>query len=967
MREPLESLVKQFYHLLVTAPVYGPGGGRKTMNVLVYGDSRESRAFVNVILQLSQMMSCYLTVQACVPDPARALAERLASAPALPKFVDVRLSDAPARREGAYASLVYYAMEDDAAVTDALLLEKIGQEDQFHYVIAATGEDERNRSIISHYLQASEGLFRSRFIAAVLEGGLRILDEDERYVPFSIPEEMERELERMAFNVHLVWAQGNDLNVADEWDRFREPYAHDSSFAFVASLRYKLADVGLTMDDPEAAAWAVAEAVRTRPDMVERLAEGEQRRWVLEKVLDGWTPVVDMTPGSGKANRQQYEAMIERGSLRDDAGRRHACILHTREGSSLEKLEQVRGFSWERRSEAEADLDELDRMSLEMHRCFGAKAAKIAPEGPEMARLEELIEGAAEGKTIRDPAGRAKRSMELFFFAAERICEGDRFQAMQFDLLKQRFLSDAANVPSLPAEEIAALTNALAMKLFPAVEWALKRDFKANNRALVRELPFILLYRSFRCLALPLAVSRTLNGINDCAFRNVASAVVILPARIRYVYHVTGACRAEILGRMLRASVSYLRKSGLNIPVEMVVTREEGESAGRACGSVLEQLRIAKTDGYVDSFTDGGALSAARAADLYVQGLTADDWLLDASASPFEAVADTAAFMRRIEEGGIPNFAFDAAEKRFSHNETCRYLETIHSRASLRVDDMFGLSGGSERREGDSYPDMALKRIVDKLWMIYTSEYPGGAIAYSDGARFYRISMYTYLSAAVAEAAKAQGFRGVRVRTEDVLRPFAGRPERARNYQELVRELVLAGLATAERGPDGHAAAFTVPDARTAEILSKAGELFEMHCYYEILETHYFDDVRWSYQFNWTEGGREAVDPEATVNELDLVVTKGFRSILIECKAVQQLSQDYYHKLNSIADMFGVHSAKVLLAYLYNQHDARAARLNEVMMDRGRQMDIQTIDIRGTGISAGEALKKIIQDMEMGG
>ena len=39
--------------------------------------------------------------------------------------------------------------------------------------------------------------------------------------------------------------------------------------------------------------------------------------------------------------------------------------------------------------------------------------------------------------------------------------------------------------------------------------------------------------------------------------------------------------------------------------------------------------------------------------------------------------------------------------------------------------------------------------------------------------------------------------------------------------------------------------------------------------------------------------------------ELDIVATKGFRSIIVECKAVQKLDLEYYHKLHSIAEHFG--------------------------------------------------------------
>jgi hypothetical protein len=81
-------------------------------------------------------------------------------------------------------------------------------------------------------------------------------------------------------------------------------------------------------------------------------------------------------------------------------------------------------------------------------------------------------------------------------------------------------------------------------------------------------------------------------------------------------------------------------------------------------------------------------------------------------------------------------------------------------------------------------------------------------------------------------------------------------------------------------------------------LLTCSGEILEIYTYYQLLKTGYFDDVACGYEFRWQDGG--------VTNELDIIAVKGFRSVIVECKAVQKLELNYYHKLHSIAEHFGI-------------------------------------------------------------
>lgn len=119
------------------------------------------------------------------------------------------------------------------------------------------------------------------------------------------------------------------------------------------------------------------------------------------------------------------------------------------------------------------------------------------------------------------------------------------------------------------------------------------------------------------------------------------------------------------------------------------------------------------------------------------------------------------------------------------------------------------------------------------------------------------------------------------------------------------------------------------PDIKS--VLTKAGDILEIYTYFTLCEKGQFDEIACGYRFRWED--------EKVNNELDLVLTKGFQSVIIECKARSKLVQDFYFKLNSLVDIFGIGAHKVLLttANTDNNDDNRMQR------ERGNMMGITTI------------------------
>ena len=78
-------------------------------------------------------------------------------------------------------------------------------------------------------------------------------------------------------------------------------------------------------------------------------------------------------------------------------------------------------------------------------------------------------------------------------------------------------------------------------------------------------------------------------------------------------------------------------------------------------------------------------------------------------------------------------------------------------------------------------------------------------------------------------------------------------------------------------------------------------------------------------------------------NEFDLVLTKGFRSVLIECKSVKKMTEDYFLKFHSLATRFGISDIRVLLGNTYRNDKEFLAQSNRSQISRGNSLSIITV------------------------
>lgn len=136
-------------------------------------------------------------------------------------------------------------------------------------------------------------------------------------------------------------------------------------------------------------------------------------------------------------------------------------------------------------------------------------------------------------------------------------------------------------------------------------------------------------------------------------------------------------------------------------------------------------------------------------------------------------------------------------------------------------------------------------------------------------------------------------------------------------------------------------------------LLTSAGRVLELYVYYKAIENGGFDEIANSIEVVWNDDNVE--------NEFDIILTKGFRSLIVECKAQSQLKQDFYYKLDSLNRRFGINSIPIVVADT-NENENHDNSANDIQRSRGKDMGIETFCKTNDIANIGNALKSLLKN-----
>ena len=150
---------------------------------------------------------------------------------------------------------------------------------------------------------------------------------------------------------------------------------------------------------------------------------------------------------------------------------------------------------------------------------------------------------------------------------------------------------------------------------------------------------------------------------------------------------------------------------------------------------------------------------------------------------------------------------------------------------------------------------------------------------------------------------------------------------------------------------------FTYATQRIKELLTTAGKMLEVYTYHKVKELGRFDDVVSSFEIDW-----EGTDVKS---EFDCILTKGFRTLFVECKARLDIEQEFYYKIAELKAQFGINATAVLVADTQEKPFYTSAPVNAMQRRRGNMLDVVTIWKPNEINNIGHTLLKVINGTYM--
>lgn len=993
--EKNSSLAMQ-YHLYAHPLYQCVRSDEDTINVLVIGFGNYGQKFLDVCLQSGQMRKKRLRATV-VSDDASDQELYLSERPELANFFDI--DGSMAGGEDAYGEITFETtrLERDNQAAVAELLQNIMCEHydskRPHYVFIALGDDQANRAAANTCQTAAEVLEADCVVSFVCEDQQAADTPDSPLCPLYVNADIKAsplytEIERMAFNTHLIWEKNLNVDYRLVRSAFRKSYNHDACVSNVLALKYKLysmgIDLGATGFQKAASLFRQALADKANRGLKNELVWIEHRRWVTEKICLGWRRMDDL------------EACA-RGMTKDEKSKKHVCIVRSRPNQKLAAEYKANGSCerWDKASAEDlAQLDELDRMSVELHRMFAERAREAKKQnllsGGSIAILRTLIEGDKK----------ATVAFQEWYTCLKDIWNEDREKVHLYQGLKHSFLNAAGNLPSNKNRSVHEQVKAFEALFYPVLASMEYRDWKQDDVALIDNIPFVLTYTENAYLAIPFAT-----GDNSSVFQNVSAATVAGPARILYLYSVEAKRDLVELRDAIPYVIEYMRKKHFKAAVEFVIAVPEslkgmldGEEIMRTGGGRIRQVK---------PLVLNGTETVSQALESYLKRR--------AAGKRFFAVEKNTTRLSYLLEGAgfyhsFAKYVFDSAAMEFHSMSGSDMLGYIRKTPYITVTDMaaFRLSSSESSNQPEFFEEYkalwekyrknsGVWKSLCKLLKEYAEEHDtlvsfkkkGQNEKNQNTERFRYILPFACAKSAakIVSCLKEQeileegsrvngyttdacevllvdrcGYKAVYdklfAKVYALMQPDAVSLHLNKNNSIVYVEfdnLVVDNLQIVPANkipafsdlmkffhgkgfvinlaiqPDGKMS-FTYATRQIKDLLCTAGKMLEVYTYHKVKEMGQFDDVVSSFEIDW-----EGTDVKS---EFDCILTKGFRTLFVECKARADIDQDFYFKLASLAEHFGINATAVLVA---DTQEGSNAPVNVMQRRRGSMMDVVTI------------------------
>ena len=973
------------YHLY-EYPLYKKlPASEKNLNVLVLGFGNYGQKFLDVCLQLGQMVDINFSATVISNDSSDKEIY-LSTRPTLKEFFDI--DDDKATRGQSYGKISFkvatIAKNENAANSDAVddVILELCEKASPHYVFIALGDDTLNKSAAIACRNALKSLEIDCLVNFAQKENLHA--KSRGIIPVYVRRDvktlpMHSEIERMAFNAHLVWEKSLNLDYNDVRKNFLDPYNHDACVSNVLSIKYKLHSIGIDIKEISNSAEVAKifvekklhrDGKKNTPeyDLRSKLIFTEHKRWVVEKICEGW--------------RQRNLEDCADGTDRDKKRRNHVCILTSRPDRLLH--DNYRSEEWDTMSQQELEtLDELDKMSVQLHQQYRRQVeANKSPTRILLHRAIEDITAEISGNVASSTA------FSEFKVCLQDIFNGDKNKIRLYENLKSVFVSSLSEMDSTSRENVKKLLEDLENKFKPILKSMEYRDWKQDDVALIDNIPFILTYSTKITLVIPYII-----GSNTEIFRNVASATVVNPDKIIYLALFEKKGDENPFRDSLSGLVKYLNRKNLRADVEFFIafnasasecSRLEGKIAELGM-SRIKRLKVLSLNvknkigafkNHLNRKSDGKSFFLLEKNDTRLSGLLEGGKVYD----------------------NFNTYEFNSLNMKFRSFAGCEFLNYINKRNFITASDLTELNSSKgnfgeqptffedykmlwrKYRENSStwktlcnllaehdqkvnvlvelkrpsnyaksipakeytylLPPECLRTVEDNIlkvlkkqkviedyiidigtansFAVTIKELSDNELAYK---KLFENPYALFQPDAIRVAPKANVvsiiFDSLIVRNFDLL-------SKDRKVLTLLKFFAEKNYLTNLNTSDLSRISFTYATRTVKNLLTVAGKILEIYVWHEIKNSGYFDDVISGFEPIWNNSDVK--------NEIDCIAIKNFKVLIIECKARPNIEQDFYHKLSAISEHFGINCTPVIIADTQKNQPERGIAMNIVVV-----------------------------------
>lgn len=989
--------------LIFSYPLIKSVNDSRTVKVLAAGYDEYTKAFIDECLTAVQIPDLSLRLTAVSELPRESCDDYIRGRAALKDFADINGSLEKSGKES-FGKIDFVSADSFAAEPQKIA--------EYTYIFVSGGSDEDNIKNAQELASYASDKCTICFVAqnAGEQAGGNLIPV---FVNADECAEADDGLMEMALNTHLIW--NNKISIDEALELFNScEYEKNSSLSYALSVKYKLLSVGINYDSPDAAG-KFAQLLKENNGLLGTLSACEHRRWVTEKLLDGWTQPLC---ADGTID---YDGIIESGAVRNEKNKTHICI--TRCSNDMTSLSRLSAEEWDNdNNNAMTGRDDLDKVSLTLHRAFRkhSQGMSYSPE-TELQSIYELF-------IKNDISLTAYNQLVL---CLKNILNGCYGYSVHYDYYEKAVKDAAEPICEAERSSVNSELDKIRHKYYSKIQANLYKNYKLNNVDLIEKIPFVLTYKVKPGMAMALDLCGENQEKNDAVFENAASVTVIKPSVLVYTYYFSANSKTGQIADKLCSLVNYFNSRRIGCKVRLVVAVSSTVPEKKLNGLKKRADSLIKNK-VIEKYELIPCRDEGDAAEKLVVALANENIdMYDGTTLLFSSPVCNLDYIGRIRST-FSYFEFKSEAKEFVNCSGCDYLKYIDDNSYFRIMDMFSL----KRAEDAKFNTPDYSEDYEKLWEIYCGSYFRGHDSFrrgvctwnilcdalseytarndkvisarlspcrryedtlyfpsyskdaafvilerleahnvveagscistytEDTCRMKIISSFRDISGMIEEfinnANVTANYRNIYVETfNNRIDLYSGRLDvpalelnfnNRRDIMELLRQL--SGARYISRlTENGNTVSFSFTSQRMKEMLTSAGMILEVYTYYEALKTGYFDDIASGYEFRWSH--------DNVKNELDGVMTKGFRSLIIECKARKQLDQNFYHKLYSISEQFGINAGMVLIA---NTYDSFFANQNHDQIQRGQMMDIITVSKREDIENIGETLKKIMED-----